>query len=348
MHGILEYTRSLSFLGLTALANAYEIGFVGYDDETFRAPTEADVVWQTVPADANIATCHHITPRWADNIEYAFVRTLPTQDPIPRFIGFYGNNGRPQTGCINFNLNVIVKWEPNRGDRLQMANTFRRDLNRWAVLVPGTSQTERVERVLRSLERDYQGGRTAWKESGNWQVDRDGIRLFGLNETWFERLDEDIINSENESDYNYDNDEEGDDEDSQGGEGWNAQGGENRDGNALGSPAGSVSTAGSEQHPKPNAWAGNILGSNYLLQEFMNLIFRQVLPVEEIRVAPGVNPLLDLGYLGPPIGGNLDLGDEGLDAGEVGVDALELRRVLSGTGTPDTELDQGNPLDDLE
>ncbi|KAK6506194.1 hypothetical protein TWF506_011116 [Arthrobotrys conoides] len=363
MYSFLANIISLSFFGLAthlAFTSAYEIGFLGYDDGSDIIPTDEDVVWTAVPPDSD-TKCHYITPRWADNVEYAFIRTTPDQEPIPRFIGLYGNNGRPPTGCNHNNLKVIIKWQPELGDRLQVADTLKRDINRWAVLVPNTERTERLVDILEVLENDrnFAGGRVAWRlGSGYWHIDQDTNRIFGLDETSFELPQRDILDSENESDYNYEDNGNND----------NGEDGENNEesieedieeniggiGNALSYGSPTASTAGSQLADAPNARPRIIPGTNPILDAFRIFMMRHFQPMAGLDTVLDANELDNLLNFGldpqmEDIPDTLSLGTNlGIEEPEP-VGATRLMRELSGTDSNlETDWNQGNPLDELE
>ncbi|KAK6511234.1 hypothetical protein TWF481_000156 [Arthrobotrys musiformis] len=326
----------ITLLPLATLTTAYEIGFLGYEDNG-RTPTTDDITWQTPPTDST--TCNHIPAAWVNNVEYAFMRTTPNEAPIPRFIGLYGNNFPTPMGCIHQNLNVIIKFEPDRGGQLQMADTLKRDLDR-------------------ALERDYEGGHAAWRVGRYWDIDSDRNRLFEANEVAVELPQQELMDSDDESGLNFFDGSDSDDlEEEREEEAQEEEVQEEAEGSvhSMGSSrANSISTAESERFANLNSWGGGIQWPNTVLDALRNLILRQMQPSIEADAVPTGEELLDLD-LGPPIGDIIDPApsprlDADLDAGEEG--ALRLMQEISdhdgSYSNQGTEYGQGNPLDELE
>ncbi|KAK6346171.1 hypothetical protein TWF730_010501 [Orbilia blumenaviensis] len=264
-------------------ASAYEIGFIGYIEYPSLGLRSDHIDWVAVPPNSDPAICHHISPTWAGNVEYVFVKTTPMEEPVPLFIGLYGNNDRPNAGCIYSNLQIIIKWQPELIRQMQMANALNRNLNRWAVLIPNTNRTEMVDGVLGILENGYAGGHVAWRPSGWWEVDSDVNRVFNLDEIpeVFPTEDE-FIDSDFESDYNYHV------------ENANAEVVQN----GPASPARTVSTEGSEQFDDQdiNAPAQNIERPVSAMDRYRDL-FQQLVDGVGLGVdlGAGIEALISLG-----------------------------------------------------
>ncbi|KAK6524758.1 hypothetical protein TWF281_011656 [Arthrobotrys megalospora] len=342
----------LPFLGFTVLptlVSSFEVGFIGYEDETYPTPSVDDIAWDAAPSDST--ACHNISPAWADNVEYAFVRTTPDGDAVPQFMGLYGDSDRQagHRGCIYGNLKVIIKWQPEITDQIQMANTMNRNLTKWAVLTPHTSRTQRIEGLLRSLEDDYAEGRVVWRDSGSWEVDQEPNALFGIDQDPFDPppLDRyEFPSSSDEDDYIPDNrniDDQGDnydsDNDNGNGNGNGNEGeGEGENGGVVPGLTRTSSSEGTSPVPgeNPQSWIQHIRWPQFIVDRYPEYFQPRVAEPNALLGPGNHSPVEDVDTRGA----------SETSVTEAEAVALQAMRELSDPSERDWS--QGNPLDELE